>query len=156
MIIWRHMTLHQQIKEEIKKAMLAKDANKLRTVRSISAAFTNELVAKRRKPDEILSDEDAIAVIKRQAKQRKDSIEQFKAGGRNDLVEVEEKELAIIETFLPAQMSREDIQKIAEAKKTELGISDKTKFGQLMGAVTKEIKGQADGNLVKEVVESLF
>ncbi|MCX6713814.1 MAG: GatB/YqeY domain-containing protein, partial [Candidatus Vogelbacteria bacterium] len=133
-----------------------KDADRLRTVRSISAAFTNELVAKRRKPDEILSDEEAIAVIKRQAKQRKDSIEQFRAGEREDLAVIEEAELKIIETFLPAQMSREEIQKIAEAKKAELGITDKTKFGQLMGAVTKEIKGAADGNLVKEVVESLF
>jgi len=148
--------LHQQIKEEIKKAMLAHDADRLKTVRSLVAAFTNELVAKRRKPDEILSDEEAIAVIKRQAKQRKDSIEQFRLGQREDLATIEEAELKIIETFLPAQMSREEIQKIAEAKKTELGIIDKTKFGQLMGAVTKEIKGQADGNLIKEVVESLF
>ena len=89
--------LHEQIKNEIKQAMMAKDQLKLSVVRGISAAFTNELVAKKRKPDEVLSDEDALAVITRQAKQRKDSIEQFRAGGREDLASKEEAELKIIE-----------------------------------------------------------
>lgn len=148
--------LHDQIKEEIKKAMLAKDEVRLRTVRGISAAFTNELVTLKRKPDEKLSDEEALAVLKRLAKQRKDSIEQFQAGGREDLVATEKEELEIIESYLPAQMPREEIQKIAEAKKAEMGITDKSKMGILMGAVMKETKGQADGAAVKEVVEGLF
>lgn len=148
--------MHDQIKEEIKKAMLAHDADKLKAVRNIAAAFTNELVAKRRKPDEKLSDEEAIAVMKRLAKQRKDSIEQFAAGGREDLVAEEKKELAVIEAYLPAAMDKEKIKEIAEAKKAELGITDKSKMGILMGAVMKETKGEADGAAVKEVVESLF
>jgi hypothetical protein len=148
--------LHQQIKDEIKKAMFAKEAERLSALRMVSAAFTSEVMAKGHKPDELIDDEGALTVLKRLSKQRKESIEQFTIGNRPEKAEEEKRELAIIESFLPAQMSREDIVKIAEAKKTELGITDKTKFGQLMGAVTKETKGAADGNMVKEVVEGLF
>lgn len=150
------MILHEQIKNEIKEAMKARDEIKLATVRSISAAMTNELVAKRMKPNEMLSDEDALAVIKRLVKQRQDSIEQFRAGGREDLASSEEAELNILKTYLPAAMPIEQIRSIAEAKKAELNITDKTKLGILVGAVMKETKGQADGAMVKEVVEGLF
>ncbi len=148
--------LHQQIKDEIKKAMFAKETERLSALRNILASFTNEVIAKGKKPDKLIDDEGALIVLKRLAKQRKESIEQFTLGQRPEKAEVEKRELAIIESFLPAQMSREEIQKIAETKKAELGIIDKTKFGQLMGAITKETKGLADGNLVKEVVESLL
>lgn len=148
--------LHEQIKNEIKEAMKARDEIRLATVRSISAAMTNELVAKRMKPDEMLSDEEALAVIKRLVKQRQDSIEQFRAGGREDLATAEEAELNILKVYLPAQMSIEQIRSIAEAKKAEMGVTDKTKLGILVGAVMKASAGQADGNTVKEVVESLF
>ncbi|MFA5023205.1 MAG: GatB/YqeY domain-containing protein [Candidatus Paceibacterota bacterium] len=148
--------LHQQIKDEIKKAMLAKEAERLSALRNISSTMTSEVMAKGRKPDELATDDEALAVLKRLVKQRKESIEQFTIGNRPEKAEEEKRELAIVESFLPAQMSREDILAIATAKKAELGITDKTKFGQLMGAITKETKGLADGNLVKEVVESLF
>src|SRR3989339_1651152 len=84
------MSLHEQIKNEIKEAMKARDEIRLATVRSVSAAMTNELVAKRMKPDEMLSDEEVLAVIKRLVKQRQDSIEQFRAGNREDLASAEE------------------------------------------------------------------
>lgn len=148
--------LHQQIKDEVKKAMLARETERLSAARNVLAAFTNELVAKKQKPDEVLSDDDALAVLKRLAKQRKDSIEQFTIGNRPEMAAAETKELAFIESFLPAQMSREEIKTIAEQKKTELGITDKSKLGQLMGAVMKETKGQADGMVVKEVVEEIL
>lgn len=93
--------LHQQIKAEVKRAMLAKEALKLAVVRALVAACTNELVAKRRKPDEILTDDEALAVIRRAVKQRQDSIEQFAAGGRTDLVKQETAELEILKTYLP-------------------------------------------------------
>lgn len=92
--------LHEQIKNEIKQAMLDKDQVRLATVRGLVAAFTNELVAKRRKPDDWLSDEEARAVIRRAVKQRQDSIEQFRAGGRTDLVAQESAELEILKTYL--------------------------------------------------------
>ncbi len=148
--------LHEQIKGEIKQAMLAKNELKLRVARSLVAAFTNELVAKKRKPSELLTDEEALAVISRAAKQRKDSIEQFRAGSREDLASAEEAELGVIETYLPKLMSQEEIKPLAETKKVELGITDKTKAGQLMSALMKDLRGRADGADVKVVVDELL
>ncbi|OJI08343.1 hypothetical protein BK005_00855 [bacterium CG10_37_50] len=97
-----------------------------------------------------------MVVIKRLVKQRQDSIEQFTAGGRADLAQAEEAEMAILKTYLPAEMPTDQIKAIALAKKTELGINDRAKIGILVGAVMKETKGQTDGKIVKEIVESLF
>ena len=148
--------LHQQIRDEIKDAMRAKEAVKLSVLRGMLTAFTNELVAKGMKPQDELGDTDALTVIKRQSKQRKDSIDQFVKGGRPELAEQEKEELAILEAYLPAMMSRDEIRKVAEAKKTELGVTDRAKMGMLMGAIIKELAGKADGADVKAVVESLF
>lgn len=148
--------IQDKIKEEIKNAMRAKDSVKLDTLRGVIAAFTNELVSKGRKPQDNLTEEEAQAVVKRLVKQRKDSIEQFKKGGREDLAEAEEKELEILKNYMPEEVGESEIRKVAESKKIEMGINDKSKMGMLMGAVMKELKGQADGNIVKEVVESLF
>jgi uncharacterized protein YqeY len=150
------MSLQLTIREEIKKAMLARNTVRLNALRNLSAAFTNELVATMRKPQDELSDEEAITVVKRLAKQRKDSIEQFQNAGRNDLVEEEKSELAVLETYLPQTMRKGDIKKVAEAKKAELNVTDKAGVGKLIGAVAKELKGKADGSDIKEVVESLF
>ena len=148
--------LHEQIKNGIKEAMIAKDSLRLKVFRAMSAAFTNELVAKGKKPQEILTDEEAVSVITRLAKQRKDSIDQFKKGNREDLVKEEEAELSILETYLPKMMSKDEVEKIAKVKKTELAITDATKKGMLMSALMKDLKGKADGGVVKEVVDSLF
>lgn len=148
--------MHEKIKAQIKDAMRAKDELRKEVLRSILTAFVNELVAKRRTPQEILGDDDCFAVLKRLVKQRKDSAEQFTAGGRPELADKENKELAIIEEFLPTMMSRDEIKKIAIAKKAELGAIDKSAMGKFVGAVMKECKGQADGNDVKAVVEELL
>ncbi len=148
--------MQEQIKTKIKEAMLAKDNLARDVYRGISAAFVSEVMAKGKTPQDALADEDCITVLKRLAKQRKDSIEQFEKGGRPELAEAERAELAIIEKLLPATMSREDIQKVAESKKAELNVTDKSKAGILTGAVMKELKGQADGADVKAVVDSLF
>jgi uncharacterized protein YqeY len=148
------MALHESIKAGIMEAMKAKDQVKLRTYRSLATAMTNEVVAKKRKPDEFLTDEEALTVLKRAANQRKDSIEQFDAGGRPELSAPEKEELAVIEALLPAQMSREEIEHIVKAKIAKLGVTDKTMMGKLMGAVMKEIAGRADGETVKTVIES--
>jgi uncharacterized protein YqeY len=150
------MSIQQNMRDGIKAAMIAKDSVRLTVLRGLVTSFTNESVAKGKTPQDELKDEDAIAVIKRAVKQRKDSIDQFTKGGRSDLVANEEAELKILETFLPQSMSKDDIKKIAEAKKAELGVTDKAGMGKFMGALMKELKGQADGNDVKEVVESLF
>ncbi|MEK7552094.1 MAG: GatB/YqeY domain-containing protein [Patescibacteria group bacterium] len=144
------------IREEIKVAMRAKDTMSLNTLRGVLAAFTNELVATKRKPQEELTDEEALNVIKRLCKQRKDSIEQFKTGGRADLVLTEEKELQILKKYLPEEVGEAEIRKVAESKKVALKVTDKAKIGILVGAVMKELKGKADGASVKKVIESLF
>ena len=140
----------------IRDATLARETARLAVLRGLVADFTNELVAKRRKPQEILSDEEALEVIKRAVKKRLDSVEQFKKGGRQDLVDAEEAEVILLKPFLPQMMSQDAIKPVAEKKKNELGIADKSKSGMLVGAVMKDLKGRADGSDVKTVVESLF
>lgn len=149
------MTLHKQILDEAVEAMRAKNELKLNVLKGIKTAFTNELIAKN-SIDPELSDDEALKIIKKLVKQRKESIESFKNGGRPELAEQEEAELEILKVYLPPEISRDEIVKIAEAKKAELGIVDKSKLGILIGVVMKELKGGADGGAVKEVVESLF
>jgi uncharacterized protein YqeY len=148
--------MHEKIQEQIKEALRAKDEMRLVTLRGVLAAFTNESVALKRKPQDKLADNEAIAVIRRLVKQRKDSIEQFEKGGRNDLAENEKAELKILEEFLPAQMSEDKIREIAKSKIEELKITDKSKIGILMGAIIKETKGEADGAVVKKIVEEIL
>ena len=150
------MILHEKIKGEIPVAMKARDEDGLRFARNLVAAFINDLVARKKKPSDTLTDEEALTVVARLAKQRKESIEQFRTGGREDLVGPEERELAYLQALLPQMMSKEDIRKIAEAKKAELGVTDKSKMGMFMGTVMSELKNKADGKEVKEIVESLF
>lgn len=150
------MSLHEQIKNEIKTAMLAKDAVRLSVVRNMISAFVNELVATGKTPQDMLDDTGVLRVIKRLSNQRKDSIEQFEKGGRKELADSERAELIILNSYLPALMSHDNIKKIALAKKESLGITDKTKAGQLTGAIMKELAGKADGNEVKAVVDELF
>ncbi len=148
--------LHEQIKEKIKEAMMARDEVRLNTYRGMASAFTNELISKGKKPNEILGDEDAIQVVTRLSKQRKDSIEQFKKGNREDLVKKEEAELSILEAYLPKMMEKSEVEKIVKSKKEELGITDPKEKGKLMSTIMKDLKGKADGTVVKEVVDALF
>ncbi|USN87875.1 MAG: GatB/YqeY domain-containing protein [Candidatus Nomurabacteria bacterium] len=150
------MSIHSDLRNSLKEAMKAKDEVRLRTVRSIMTACTNELVATGKTPQDELEDDKTLAVIKRLAKQRKESIVQYEAAGRPELAEPEKEELAVLESYLPTLMSQEEIKPIAEAVKTELGIDDKAKMGMLVGAVMKKLQGQADGADVKMVVEGLF
>jgi len=150
------MNLHETIKSQIKEAMLARDTVRLEVLRGMTTAFTNDLVAKGRTPQEFLSDEEVIVVITRLAKQRKDSIEQFTKGGRMDLVAEEKAQLEVLEKYLPKLMERNEVETIAKAKQIELGITDPTKKGMLMSSLMKDLKGKADGMVVKEVVDSLF
>jgi len=144
------------LKKSIPDALRAHDEVRLRTLRSLVTLMTNEVVAKKRKPNEFLTDEEALAVLKRAANQRKDSIEQFEKASRQDLADPEKAELALIETYLPAQMSQEEIMTIAKAKMAELNIKNKADAGKFTGALMKELKGKADGGDVKAVVDSLL
>jgi len=148
--------LTQRIRDDLKEAMKAKDDLRVQTLRGAIAAFTNELIAKGMKPTDPVDDAMALAVLKKLGKQRKDSIDLYTKGNRPELAEKEAAELKIIEGYLPQQASREDIERVARAKKDEMGAVDAAGKGKLMGAVMKELGGNADGGIVKEVVESLF
>lgn len=148
--------IQESINDQIKEAMRAKEALRLEVLRGMKTAFTNELVSLKRTPQDSLSDEEAVTVIKRLSKQRKEALEQFRNAGREDLATKEEHELKILEEFLPETMSLEAILPLAEAKKTEMGVDDKSKIGVLIGALMRDLKGKADGGDVKKAVESLF
>ena len=148
--------LQQKIKSDSTEAMKARDQLKLDTLRGLSTAFVNELVVLKKMPTDELPDDVALTVIRREVKKRKEAAEAFKTGGRTELAEKEEKERVILEAYLPAMMSREDIMKIAQAKKAEMGVTDKKEAGKFMGALMKELQGKADGADVKAIIDSLF
>ena len=158
--------MQDKIKQEMKAAMIAKDSVRLGVMRGISAALTTEMVSEQRiasgkAPTEMLSDEECLKVVKKLVKQRKDSIEQFVAGGREDLASDEKAELAILETLLPAQMSREELTKAVEAeiekiKASNGGELDMSKKGQITGGIIKALSANADGKDIKEVVDNLL
>jgi uncharacterized protein YqeY len=150
------MNLQEQIKEQMKEAMRAKEKSTVMTLRGLMSAFTNELVAQGKMPTDMLSDEEAIVVITREAKRRKDSIAQYADAGREELASDEKEELAILEAFLPELMSEDEIREVVMKKKEELGANDASSKGQLIGAVMAELKGKADGALVNQVISSLF
>lgn len=147
---------HQELKEAVKAAMKERAPVKLSVLRGIMSAATNELVAKGKKPDGELTEEELLAVISRAAKQRKDSISQFEAGGRADLAQSEKEELAVLEALLPAQMSEADVEAAVKAKAADMGVTDKNGANKLMGTLMKDLKGKADGTVVKAVVDRLF
>ena len=150
------MSLHEQIKNNIKEYMKAGDKVRLEVMRGLVTAFTNELVSKGRTPQDFLTDEEAIAVITRLSKQRKDSIEQFTKGGRMDLVEEEAVQLAVLNEYLPKLMELNEVEEIVKVKISELSVKDPTKKGMFMASIMKDLKGKADGSMVKEVVDKLF
>ncbi|MDP3875272.1 MAG: GatB/YqeY domain-containing protein [bacterium] len=149
--------IHIDIKEQVKDALRAKDTIRLNVLRGLLSAFTNEAVAKKRKPDEELSDEEALSVIGRAVKQRKDSIEQFEKGERKDLADIEKSELVILEAYLPMQMTRDEIVAYVKSKLANPTTPEATRGNknQFIGFVMKELKGKADGSLVKEVIDTI-
>jgi len=149
------MTLHQTIKGHIKESMIAKDETRTMVLRGVQAEIQKELIAKKSTATEGTDDE-VLAIIRKLVKQRKDSIDQFTKGGRPELAADEAKELKVLESYLPASMAKADIKKVVLAKKSELGITDKSGAGKLIGAVSKELKGKADGSDIKAVVDEVL
>lgn len=148
--------LQTQIKSDMVTAMKAREALKVEVLRGLMSSCTNELVSLKRLPTEELSDQEVLTVIRREVKKRKDAFEQFTKGNRPELAQKEEAERVMLETYLPAMMSQDDIRKIAEAKKAEMGVTDKKEAGKFMGALMKDLQGKADGTDVKAVIDSLF
>jgi hypothetical protein len=150
------MTIQETIREDLKQAMREHDETKVAVLRSILSEFTNELLNKNRTPGDTLGDEEALDALNRAAKQRKDAIEQFTDGDRSDLAEKEQRELDIIQEYLPKQLSAEELEAIVREQMNELNVTDASQMGQLMKAVMPQVKGQADGNQVKEVAQRLL
>lgn len=149
------MTLKEQIQADFKEAFKAREMERKNTLSTLISEIKNKEieVGEREKG---LSDEGVLAVIQTAVKRHKDSIEQFKAGGREDLVANEEVELTILEKYLPAQINDEDLQAEVKQILEEIGVQTKADLGKAMGATMARLKGKADGNRVKKMVESLL
>ena len=137
-------------------AMKAKEEVRLSVLRGLLTLFTNELTATKRTPQDKLTDDEVLTLIRRALKQRTESSNQFRAGGRPELAEKEDAEGKILETYLPQMMGRDEIETVVTQKMAQLGVSDKSGMGKLIGAVMGELKGKADGGDVKAVVEKLL
>jgi uncharacterized protein YqeY len=135
-------------------AMKAKEELRLSVLRGLLTLFTQELTATKRTPQDTLTDDEVLTLIRRSLKQRKDAAHQFTEGGREDLAAKELAEATLLETYLPAQVSGEVIAQTVEKKALELGIADMSGVGKLTGAVMKELQGNADGVQVKGAVEA--
>jgi uncharacterized protein YqeY len=142
----------QQLKEELKQSMLARDVEKTSTLRMVVSALGYYEIEKGGAGYEA-TEEDVEAVLQKQAKQRRDSIEQFKAGGRDELAEKETKELELIESYLPKQMAEEEIKKLVDETVASTGATSAADMGKVMGALMPKIKGKADGGLVSRLVK---
>ncbi|WP_373480315.1 GatB/YqeY domain-containing protein [Geminocystis sp.] len=148
------MSLKEQINEDIKLAMKAKDKIRLETVRSIKKFLLEKEIELRGKGKDNLTPEDEIEILVQQAKQRRDSIEQYIQGGRQDLADKEKTELDIIETYLPAQISDSELEEIITNIITKLGANTTKDLGKVMGVAMKELKGKTDGKKIQELVKS--
>lgn len=147
------MNYEERINEELKLAIKSGDKIRIETIRSIRAAIIefNKSGLNRE-----LNEDDFLKIINSQAKKRKDAIELYKKGNRQDLVEKEEKELKIIQEFLPQQLSEDEIKKISLDIILNLNASGPNDFGKVMGVAMKEFKGKADGKLVQQIVKELL
>jgi uncharacterized protein YqeY len=148
------MSLKERITDDIKAAMKAKDKVRLETVRGIKKILIEKEVEARGKGQDQLTEQEEMEVLVKAAKQRRDSIEQYRNGGREDLVANESAELAIIEEYLPQQLSEEEVTAAIEAVIAEVGASSAKDMGKVMGPVMAKLKGKADGKLIQSIVKS--
>lgn len=140
----------EKLQNDLKEAMKSKDAVRLRTIRSLRSAIMAKEIDMRSGGEAKISEEEAMSVLHKQAKQRRDSIEQFVAAGRADLQKVEEEELAVIEAYLPKQLSEEEVRKVVQEIIGASGASGMKDMGKVMGQAMGRLKGKADGNLVQQ------
>ena len=149
------MTLQQRLDSDLKEAMRAKDATKLGVLRMLKSALKYAAIAKSDAEAE-LSDAEAVQVIRKQAKQRQDSIESFEKGGRGELADKEKEELAILNTYLPQGMSPDELAKVVRETIAEIGATSKAQMGAVMKALQAKVGGRADGKtLSSEVARQL-
>ena len=146
------MSLENQLKTDMKNALKAGDKNKLNTLRSVVSQVKDEWIKKRAD----LTDQEVISVLLRALKSRKDSVEMYKQGNRADLVDKEQNEINVIQSYLPEQLSESDIRKEIASIVESVGASDIKDIGKVMGPAMAKLKGKADGKLVQEIAKSLL
>src|SRR6266571_8626171 len=144
--------LKQQLKDELKQAMLARDVTKTSVLRMLISALGYYEIQKGGAGYEA-TDEDVMAVIQKEVKQRRDSVEQFKAANRPELVEKEEKELAIVQKYVPEQMGEDEVKSLVQKAIEQTGAASPSDMGKVMGALMPQTKGKADGSLVSRLVK---
>ena len=144
--------LKQKIQEELKQAVLAKEVLKTSVLRLLLSAINYSEIQKGSAGYEA-TDEDVLTVIAKEAKQRRDSIEEFKKAGRQELVDKETKELEILKTYLPEQMGEEEIKNLVKQAISQTGAKTVQEMGKVMGALMPKVKGKADGSLVSRIVK---
>jgi len=144
------MGLKEQISEDMKTAMRAKDSGRLATIRLINAAIKQREVDERIE----LTDEQVLAVIEKMIKQRKDSITQFEAGGRQDLADIEKAEMAVLSAYMPAQMSDAEVQAEVQAAVAQVGAAGPQDMGKVMGVLKGKLAGRADMTAVSAMVKA--
>ena len=147
------LSLKDRISEDIKTAMKAKDKLRLETVRSIKKFILEKEVSLRPQGQESLTETQEIEVLAQQAKQRRDSIEQYRQAGRDDLADKEAEELAIIEEYLPGQLSDEEVAAVIEEIIAKTGATSAKDMGKVMGPVMQQLKGRADGQKIQAIVK---
>ena len=147
------MSLNAKIDQDLRAAMTARDAAKLSTLRFLKSALKYAAIEKK---EQTLSDPDTRQVIQKQIKQRRESIDQFSKGGRMDLVEKEKTELAVLEGYLPAQLSDKELEGIVTAAVKEAGAGGKKDFGRMMKHLSEKLAGGADNKRLSEILGGLL
>ena len=146
------MTLQERVDSDLKEAMRAKDATKLGVLRMLKSAFKYAAIAKSG-AEAKLSDTEAVQVIRKQVKQRQDSIESFEKGGRSELAEKEREELGVLNAYLPQAMSADELAKIVRETIAEVGATSRAQMGVVMKAVQAKVAGRADGKTLSAEVQ---
>ena len=147
------MSLQEKIQQEIKAAMIAKDADRLSTLRLLKSAMGYAQIEKK---TESLSDAEITALIQKEVKKRRDSVEQYRNGGRPELADKEEKEIAVLETFLPKPLSPEELEQLVKSTIQETGATSKKEMGQVIKAVQAKAAGRAEGKTISALVGKLL
>lgn len=148
------MDLKAKITADLLAAMKAKDEAKVSVLRLLKAAIMKFEVSGDKKKE--AGDDDVLQIIGKEVKQRKDSVEAFRKGGREDLAAKEKAEMELLQSYLPAQMSEEEVREVVKGIISQIGATSKTDFGKIMGAAMRKVKGKADGQVVSRVVMSLL
>jgi len=147
------LSIMERVTQKMKDAMKARDKVRLRTLRSLRSALMNKTIDKRQGDDAELDESEQLAVVRKQVKQRKDSIEQFEEAGRDDLVEKEQEELDVLKEFMPEPMSEEKLEAAIDAIIEDVGATDMSDMGAVMGRAMGELRGKVDGSRVQQIVK---